>query len=248
MAARAQRRYAEEEEPLVGSKDGLLSDEPPEVRSGFIQKVYGILCCQLLLTTLVASPFVLNEGLKNYIKYHGGPIVLLALVANIVFLFAMICPCGCQENMRTYPTNYLLLGGFTITEGVLVGVISAKYTAASVFFAMGLTAFLVGGLSLYAMYTGTDFTDMGGYLFAVLLAFICLGFMLAFVGGPLAHKIYCFIGILIFSMFLIYDTQLIMGKGELAIGIDDYVFASLQLYMDIINLFLYILQLFGDQD
>ena len=221
---------------------------PEAIKAQFIQKVYGILCCQLLLTTLVAAPFVLNEGLKNYIRYHGGPVLLLVCVANIMFLFAMICPCGCEKNMRTYPTNYLLLGGFTITEGVLVGVISAKYTAASVVFAMCLTAFLVGGLSLYAMYTGTDFTDMGGYLFAVLLAFICLGFMLAFVGGPLAHKIYCFIGILIFSMFLIYDTQLIMGKGELAIGIDDYVFASLQLYMDIINLFIFILQLLNRRD
>jgi len=248
MAARAQRRYAEEEEPLVGTKDGLLSDEPPEVRSGFIQKVYGILFCQLLLTTLVAAPFVLNEGLKNYIRYHGGPVILLACVANIMFLFAMICPCGCEKNMRTYPTNYLLLGGFTITEGILVGVISAKYTAASVVFAMCLTAFLVGGLSLYAMYTGTDFTDMGGYLFAACLAFMCLGFMLMFVSGPLVHKIYCFFGILLFSMYLIYDTQLIMGKGELAIGIDDYVFAALQLYIDIVQIFLYILQLFGDQE
>lgn len=248
MAARNQRRYAEEEEPLVGSKDGLLLDEPPEVRSGFIQKVYGILFCQLLLTTLVATPFVTNEGLKNWVKFHGGPIVLLAFVANIMFLFAMICPCGCEKNMRTYPTNYLLLGGFTFTEGILVGVISAKYTAASVVAAFCMTAFLVGGLSLYAMTTKSDFTDMGGYLFAVMLAFTCFGFMLMFVGGPLIHKIYCFFGILLFSMYLIYDTQLIMGKGELAIGVDDYVFAALQLYIDIVQIFLYILQLFGDQD
>jgi FtsH-binding integral membrane protein len=244
----ATRRYAEEEEPLVGGKDTLLLDEPPEVRSGFIQKVYGILFCQLLLTTAVAAPFVLNEGLKTWAKYHGGPLFILVLVANIVFLFVLTCPCGCEKNMRTYPTNYLLLGGFTFTKGILVGFIAAKYTAASVVAAFLLTAFLVGGLSLYAMTTKSDFTDSGGYLFAALLAFICLSFMVMFVGGPLIHKILAFFGILLFSMYLIYDTQMIMGKGELAIGVDDYVFAALQLYVDIVQIFIYMLQLFGDQD
>jgi len=233
-------------EPLLQRK--LISEEPPEIRSGFITKVYGILTAQLLLTAVVATPFVTNESMRAFVRTHGLPLVILVSVLNIVFLFALTCPCGCEKNMRTFPLNYLLLGGFTVTEGVLVGVCCTQYTVTSVLFAVVATAALVGGLSLYAVFTKTDFTGCGPYLFAACLVLLIFGLFTAFLPFPFAHKIYCCLGILLFSFFLIFDTQLIMGKGEYSLSIDDYVFAALQLYIDIIQLFLYILQLFGDRE
>jgi len=225
-----------------------IGDEPPEIRSGFIQKVYSILTVQLFLTAVVASPFVMHEGCKAFVRHWGFPLVIGISVLNIVFLCFLICPCGCQENMRTYPKNYFLLGGFTITEGLLVGITCSFYTVASVLFAVFATSVLVGSLTAYAMYTKTDFTDMGGYLFCAMVVLMIFGFMCMMVGGPFMHKVYCCLGILLFSFYLIYDTQMIMGKGELCLGVDDYVFGALQLYIDIIQLFLFILQLFGDRD
>mmetsp|Transcript_30704 Transcript_30704/g.94393 ORF Transcript_30704/g.94393 Transcript_30704/m.94393 type:complete len:242 (-) Transcript_30704:189-914(-) len=233
-------------EPLLQRKH--ISEEPPEIRSGFITKVYGILCAQLLLTALVATPFVTSASMRAFVYTHGLPLVILVSILNIVFLFALTCPCGCEKNMRTFPLNYLLLGGFTVTEGVLVGVCCTQYTVTSVLFAVVATAALVGGLSLYAVFTKTDFTGCGPYLFAACLVLLIFGLFTAFLPFPFAHKIYCCLGILLFSFFLIFDTQLIMGKGEYSLSIDDYVFAALQLYIDIIQLFLYILQLFGDRE
>jgi len=66
-------------------------------------------------------------------------------IVNVLFMCFLICPCGCEKNMRTFPTNYLLLGGFTITEGLLVGIVCAHYTAASIFFAVIACAVVVGG-------------------------------------------------------------------------------------------------------
>lgn len=244
-------RYAEEEaEPLIGPgrKDVLLMHEPPEVRAGFIQKVYGVLSAQLLLTAAVAAPFVLDEGLKSWIRDRGFPLVFLALVAMFVFIVALMCPCGCERHLRTFPSNYLILGGFTLIEGILVGFTCAHYTADSVLFACLATAILVGGLSAYAMYTKTDFTGIGVYLFAACFALLGFGFLAMFTEYPFLHQVYCCCGILLFSVYLIYDTQLIMGRGELALGVDDYVFASLMLYTDIISLFLDILRLTGDKD
>lgn len=232
--------------PLIRHK--LISDEPEEIRAGFITKVYGILSAQLMLTALVATPFVAMASVRAFVKAYGLPLVIAVTVINILFLCMMICPCGCQKNMRTFPTNYLLLGGFTLTEGVLVGVCCAHYTVGSVLWAVVATSFLVGGLTCYAMFTKTDFTGMGPYLFGALMVLMIFGFFCMFLGGPFMHKVYCCLGILIFSFYLIYDTQMIMGKGELMIGVDDYVFAALQLYMDIIQIFLYILQLFGNRD
>jgi len=232
---------------LLGGKN--IGDEPPEIRSGFVQKVYTILTAQLLLTALVASPFVFNPAVKAFARSpFGFPFMIAITIANIIFMCFLICPCGCEKNMRTFPTNYLLLGGFTITEGLLVGIVCAHYTAASIFFAVIATALVVGGLTIYAATTETDFTGMGGYLMAALLALMCFGFLCMFFPSPLMHKIYAGIGVLIFSMFLIYDTQVILGNGELCLTVDDYVFGALQLYIDIIQMFLYMLTLFGDRD
>lgn len=235
----------QEREPLIRGKN--IGDEPPEIRSGFVQKVYAILCAQLLLTALVASPFVTNPACIAFVKHHGFPLVIAVSVLNIAFLFCMICPCGCQDNMRKVPLNYALLGGFTITEGILVGVVCAFYTMASVLWAVVATGVLVGGLTIYAMTTETDFTDMGGYLLCGLLVLFIFGIFVMFFPGPIMHKIYCCLGILLFSFFLIYDTQMILGGGEIQLGVDDYVFGALQLYIDIIQLFLFLLQLFGDR-
>jgi hypothetical protein len=226
-----------------------IHEEPPEIRAGFIQKVYSILTAQLVLTALIAYPFVTDPACKQFVRHYGFPLVIGVTVLNILFLCFMICPCGCEKNMRTFPTNYLLLGGFTITEGVLVGVVCSFYAVHSVLFAVFATALLVGGLTVFAFCTDTDFTGMGPYLFMGCMCLCVFGFFLMFFPFPFAHKIYCCIGIFLFSMYLVYDTQLIMGGDhECSIGIDDYVFAALQLYIDIVQLFLYILQLFGDRD
>jgi len=234
-----------ENEPLYRGK--CIGDEPPEIRSGFIQKVYSILTAQLLLTALVATPFVTNEACKAFVRHYGFPLVIAVTVLNIVFLCMMICPCGCQNNMRTFPTNYLLLGGFTVTEGLLVGIVCSFYTMASILLAVFATSMLVGGLTIYAMVTETDFTDMGGYLFCGLMVLMIFGILVMFFPFPFMHKVYCCFGILLFSFYLIYDTQMITGKGEIQLGVDEYVFGALQLYIDIIQLFLFILQLFGDR-
>jgi len=244
--------HAQEREPLIGgtdpaadSENQFLKDASTAVRAGFIQKVYGILFAQLLLTAIVAYPFVGIHSVKMWARQQGFPLLVVCLVLNIAFLCSLSC---CQDLARKVPTNYLLLFGFTATEGVLVGVICSVYTINSILFAVAATSFLVGGLSCYAMYTKSDFTTMGPYLFAAMMVLMIFGLFLAFFPIPFLQTVYCCIGIMLFSFYLIYDTQLIMGKGELALGIDDYVLGALTLYMDIIQIFLYILQLLGNRD
>merc|ERR1719277_2100161 len=154
--------------------------------------------------------------------------IVVCLVVNVAFLCTLTCRRG--ELARKVPTNYLLLFGFTATEGVLVGVICSVYTLNSILFAVAATSFLVGGLSCYAMYTKSDFTTMGPYLFAAMLVLMIFGLFLAFFPIPFLQTVYCCIGILLFSFYLIYDAQLIMGKYKL--GIDDYILGALMLYVD----------------
>eukprot|EP00927_Polykrikos_kofoidii_P086315 TRINITY_DN9631_c0_g1_i1.p1 TRINITY_DN9631_c0_g1~~TRINITY_DN9631_c0_g1_i1.p1 ORF type:complete len:270 (+),score=22.02 TRINITY_DN9631_c0_g1_i1:79-810(+) len=229
--------------PLLNSK--LVADQTQEVRAGFITKVYGILSTQLFLTAAVASPFVVCPPVRSWVVTAGLPFILGVLILNMALMCFMLCPCGCEKNLRKYPLNYVLLFSFTITEGVLVGVICAGYTLDSVLFAVIATALLVLGLTGYAMYTKTDFTGFGAYLFAGLCVLSIFSIFALFFSLPWLHQVIACLGVLLFSFYLIYDTQKIMGKGEIALSIDEYAFGALTLYIDIIQLFLYILQLFG---
>jgi len=230
--------------PLTAAGQKLLQDESPEIRSGFIRKVYGILSVQLLLTAAVAAPLVVEGEVRDWIHKEGSLLIIGVCVLNIVLICAMAC---CRNTMRSFPTNYIMLFAFTATEGFLVGVICSTYTLNSVMYAVIATGLLVGCLTLYAITTKSDFTGMGVYLFAALVVLLIFGLFCWLFPFPFMEKVYCCLGILIFSFYLIFDTQLIMGNGELRLGIDDSVYAALNLYLDIIQLFLYILQLFGER-
>merc|ERR1719326_1064404 len=116
--------------------------------------------------------------------------------------------------------------------------------------AAALTTGIFIGLSAYAFTTKSDFTGAGPYLFAALMGISLFGLVLIiFPAGAMMHKIYAGLGALLFSFYIVYDTQLIVGGNHKKhqFSVDDYVFAALNLYLDIINLFLYLLSLFGDR-
>lgn len=69
-----------------------------------------------------------------------------------------------------------------------------------------------------------------------------------FTDSPFIRNLYCGVGVLLFSIYLIIDTQLIMGGKSLELRVDEYALAALLLYIDIIQIFLYILQLLSNNN
>merc|ERR1719379_1181173 len=129
----------------------------------------------------------------------------------------------------------------TICEAIIVGFISAMYTTQSVLIACLLTCGIFVGLTIYAFTTKDDFTGMGGYLCAALLGLCLTSFVCMFFPySPMMQKILGGLGAILFSFYIVYDTQLIAGgkHKQQQFGVDDYVFAALNIYLDIINLFL----------
>lgn len=218
-----------------------------EVRMGFVRQVYGILSVQLLLTALVAAPFQLVE--TQWLVEN----VWLMWISMVVTM-ATVCAISCIPNLaRTHPWNEIILITLTVFEGVMVGFFSARYTWQSVLMAVGVTVFVVLGLTAYAFFAKTDFTGMGPYLFGALLVMVIFGFILCLLGlfgiqVDFLIVLFDIIGVLLFVFYIIYDTQLILGEWgghKNSFSIEDYVFAALSLYLDIINLFLHILSLMG---
>merc|ERR1719498_23241 len=135
------------------------------------------------------------------------------MVVTIGLICAMTC---CGDVARKYPTNYIFLFVFTAFEGVLVGFVSAAYTAGSVALCFGITAAIFLCLTLYAWTTKTDFTGFGPYLYGMLVSLLVFGIVMSVMAAfglytPWIHMVYDIIGILIFVMYIVYDTQLIMG-------------------------------------
>lgn len=111
-------------------------------------------------------------------------------------------------------------------------------------YAVGLTALIVIALTVFAFQTKVDFTMMGG----VLCIFVLLLFVLSIIAIFFQSRLFDFLiacgGAVIFSLYIIYDTQIMMGgEHKYSISPEEYVFAALNLYLDIVQLFIYMLRI-----
>ena len=242
---------------------------PPEIRLGFVKKVYGILGMMLVLTFGVSSPFVFaKDATLEFFQNHVWILYIVAAVvlAQIVFDVAMSCQmcCGGTSLVQTYfrmmktpPWNYLYLATFSLCFGVLVGFICSRFKVESVVLVFALTAVLILALTIYAVRTQADFTGCGAYIMVLILGLIMLILVYSlFPGSVVISKIIAGLGAMLFGFIIVYDTQQIFGSASANFGggkrdieytLDMYAFAAWNLYLDFLNFFLYMLQLFGER-
>jgi FtsH-binding integral membrane protein len=102
---------------------------------------------------------------------------------------------------------------------------------------------MVIACTIYAFTTETDFTTSWGFIVVLSAAMLVLAIMSIFSNSLFIHNLYCALGVILFGFYLIIDTQMIMGGKNAELTVDDYVVASFCLYVDIIQIFLYILDL-----
>lgn len=217
--------------------DVVMDAYTAEIRMGFIRKVYGILSVQLLITVAFVGLGFLPE--VNKFIYQNIGIFYGAMFLNLMIILSMIC---IPTLFRSVPTNYILLLVWTICEGYMVATLTSFNPPEIVLTAMSLTAAVSVGLTFYACTAKTDFTFLGGFLFVFTFVMFMWG-ILIFIFGYFLYTLYCLFGVFLFSIYLIFDTQLILGRFGMQYEIDDYILAALNIYIDIIQLFLFILNL-----
>merc|ERR1712113_338731 len=133
------------------------------------------------------------------------------------------------------------LAAFTVVEAFTVGVLVAHYDTAVVLQAFFLTATVIG-LTLYTFQSKRDFSGWGAGLMSGLWILILGGIMFMFVGGEVKQMAFAVGGALLFSGFIIFDTHMIMTR----VSPEEYVIATIELYLDIINLFIQILKILSE--
>lgn len=198
---------------------------------------------QLLITMGFIALFTFHDGTIKWVSRYPW-LIFLALGVYLVTIIAMSC---CTNVRRNAPMNYIFLILFTISQSFLLGITASHFEAIEVLMAIGITAAICLALTLFAFQTKWDFTTMGGILVCfstILLIFMIIVWFIP--NNNIWRLAVSCLAVLLFSMYLVYDTQLIIGgKHKYSISPEEYIFAALSLYLDIINIFLHILTIIG---
>uniref|UniRef100_A0A336KHG3 CSON010468 protein n=1 Tax=Culicoides sonorensis TaxID=179676 RepID=A0A336KHG3_CULSO len=213
-----------------------------QIRLDFLRKVYGILTIQLLVTFLIVFALVNSIEATLWMEDHIW-IVYICMGVALVIMITLAC---CPHMGRTFPANFIFLGLMTLCESVIITVICWYYDREDILLALGITIGLVAVLTAFAMQTKWDFTIYIGFMCIAFLLVLVIGVVAIFFPDRLLHIIYSSFVILLVCGAIIIDTQLMLiGKHKHSFEPEDYVFAALALYVDIITLFIHILRLIG---
>ena len=222
--------------------------QPAEVRSvsaanAFLNRVYGWMCLALALTGGTAWIVAHQENLlKAVLK---GWWLLLILELGLVI--------GLTAAIRKLSPAAALIGflAYSVVNGATLSLVLIAYTQESVagaFFAASLTFGVTG---LIGWFIKSDLSVLHRLLMMSLIGLIIASVINIFLGSSGLQFLICVIGVLVFAALTAYDTQkikklaMVMGEEDASFAGKVAVIGALALYLDFINLFLYLLQLFG---
>ncbi|CAK7245582.1 MAG: hypothetical protein STHCBS139747_007166 [Sporothrix thermara] len=216
---------------------GSVAEATVSIRNQFVRKVYAILTLQLLATAALSSVSFVSDGYRRWVQTHPA-MVFVSLFGALAFMILT------YWKRKSYPANLLFLSGFTLLEAYSVSVIVSFYDAGIVLNAVVLTAGIFVFLTLFACQSKYDFTSWMPYLYGSLWALILFGFMAMFFPySSTAELVYGGITALIFSGYILVDTQMVLRKHH----VEEEIAAAISLYLDILNLFLSILRILNSQ-
>ena len=216
------------------------------IRNRFVRKVYGILLVLFIFTfSLVLICQI--KAIKNFLYQNVKLYISLMIISGVIFIVSFIIFICVPSFLRKFPQNYIFLFLFTISETILLIYVSILYSfhcvLASIIFIIGICVviFIVSSMN------------------KISLKFICLCLIIAInqgiIYGILAlifqsyyfEFLFCLIGAIIFTFILVYDTQTITKVNENCnyMSLDDYIYAVLILYTDIIRIFIHIIRMMG---
>lgn len=209
-----------------------------DASSLLLLQVYGILAFQMLLTAAVCSTVMFDKTVTLYVYAH--PFVqVLCFVLPLVGLLPLYC-------YRTHhPLNLALLGIWTATLATGIGIFCAMFPSIVVLQALTLTAGITVSLTAYTFWatsSGRDFDFLGPWLFSSLVALLLVSCLALFFPMGAGWQLgLAFVGAVLFSAYVVYDTHELIKNYS----VDEYVWASVNLYLDIINLFVRLLEIIG---
>ena len=209
----------------------------------FLTQAFAWMFAGLLLSAGVAF---LVQGSESLIATIAD-FWLLLLIGQVALAFGI----GLLINRISATAALGLFFVYAASMGASSGVVVRLYTASSVATAFVSAAAMFGGAAIYGATTKRSLASIGGYLTMALIGLIVASVVNMFLGSGMVGWIISLVGVILFTVITAYDVQRIQN-GEIAAATGSMekasVIGALNLYLDFVNLFLFMLRLFGNRD
>lgn len=212
------------------------------VQMEFMQKVYLILFAQVLATVVITGALFKFPTLLYFFYRHARTIGLLSALTSYGSNLALF---RSPRLRHAFPSNMLLLLISTVSQAVPVAVFSTFFDPLSVCLGSmhSLTIFMALTIFAWQPNPKWDLSMHGQWLLGACISLIVVVPLLAAVGLPLETNLLSSLTAILFSVFIVYDTQNILGKSNRGITPEEPILAALVLYQDILGLFVELLKL-----
>ena len=205
-------------------------------RATLVRRTYGLVFISVIVTALGVAFGFTQPALMQAVAQH--PIITMLAMFAPLFM--------AMQARRSFPRNIILTLVFTFIEGIWIApfLFMAERSNPGIVGQAGLlTLSTFGVLSLYAVMSKRDFSAWGSFFIVGLWVLIATSLINMFVGSAMGSIWIAGGTVLVFSGLLVFDTWRIVRSGMY--GPDDYVPAAVNIYLDLLNLFLAIITLLG---
>ncbi len=216
---------------------------------GFMSKVYGWMCIGLATTASV----------MYYLAPEMNPAIVKTVHSNFLFIIGLfILQFGVLMYMMknyvrlSYSTMGVMFMVFCALQGVTLAPVLYAYTTASVFYVFAIAAAMFATMAIYGSLTNADLSSMGNILFMGMIGLIIANLINLFLQSSGFNMIIASFGVGIFAMLTAYDVQNLKRYSQMVVSSPEEsgkfaLMGAVSLYLNLINIFLYLLQLFGEK-
>lgn len=228
---------------------GARAAEIDEGLRAHMNKVYGLMSVAMVITAGVAWAVGTNDAMLSVI--YGSPLKWVVMFLPLALVFAF----SAMINRLSTAAAQLFFYVYAAAVGLSLAYIFAVFTGASIASTFLVTAIAFAGLSLYGYTTKKDLSGMGTFLMMGLIGLIVAMVVNIFLASSALQFAISVIGVLIFAGLTAYDTQNIKNTyiAHAAQGDQEWlgkaaIMGALNLYLDFINMFMFLLQFFGNRE
>lgn len=234
-------------DPDFNARNGMMAARTVAVDAGlrsYMLSVYNYMTSAVLLTGVVAALFA-QTGIA--LAIFSSPLAIFVKFLPLAFVVALAF--GIQRMSTS--TAQIVFWVYSISVGAALSWVPLRFTGTSIAEAFFATSAAYAGLSLYGYTTKRDLGPIGAFLVMALFGLIVAMLINAFFPTPGATLVISLIGVLIFAGLTAYDTQRVKSLYFQVAGTDMLgkvaILGALTLYLDFINMFMFILRLMGDR-
>jgi FtsH-binding integral membrane protein len=227
-----------EEKLKTGDKYNWKIDDSK--KNSFFMKLYAIITFQLLFATFLCFVGIFSE---NFYTFQKNNLIMLFLIILVMFAIPFLGNFS-LDTVKSFPLNYFLLTVFTLALSYVISFVCGSTNPKFVLMLIFMSFSLVFAMMIYVWFNGNLLSTLSGMIFSFAVA-VALNIVFIFISDyTLLHITISSLWVILFGIYIVYDSQLILGNKDMKFSENDYVAGSFCIYTDYILIFTSICEIF----